>query len=88
MKVRIEAECTPEEARAFLGLPDVTPINEKLVGEITRRMEANSAALKPEELMRTWMVWGGQAQEQFRSLMQTVLASATSGGPSPTDKAE
>ena len=89
MKVRIEAECTPEEARAFLGLPDVTPINDKLVGEITRRMETNSAALKPEELMRSWMMWGGQAQEQFRSLMTTVLAStATSGGRASDDKAE
>ena len=89
MKVRIEAECTPEEARAFLGLPDVTPINDKLVGEVTRRMEANSAALKPEELMRNWMVWGGQAQDQFRTLMQTVLASAAPGArPAPDDKAE
>lgn len=87
MKVRIEAECTPEEARAFLGLPDVGPFNERLVDEMTRRMEANGAALKPEELMRNWMVWGGQAQEQFRALMQTVLASAATSRPSD-DKAE
>ena len=80
MKVRIEAECTPEEARAFLGLPDVGPFNERVVAEMTRRIEANSAALKPEELMRNWMVWGGQAQEQFRTLMQTVLASSATGG--------
>lgn len=76
MKVRIEAECTPEEARAFLGLPDVAPFNARVVDEMTRRLEANSATLKPEELMRNWMSWGGAATEQFRGLMQTVLASA------------
>ena len=29
MKVNVEVECTPAEARAFLGLPDVTPLNER-----------------------------------------------------------
>lgn len=77
MKVRIEAECTPAEARAFLGLPDLAPLNEHLVAEMMRRLEANGAALKPEELMRNWSVWGGQAQDQFRGLMQTVLSAAT-----------
>lgn len=76
MKVRIEAECTPEEARAFLGLPDVAPLNARMVEEMTRRMEANSAALQPEELIRSWMTLGGVATEQFRGLMKTVLRSA------------
>ena len=76
MKVRIEAECTPEEARTFLGLPDVGPFNARVVDEMTRRMEANSAALQPEELMRSWMSFGGAATEQFRGLIQTVLRSA------------
>ena len=31
MKVTIEVDCTPVEARTFLGLPDVTPLNEHLV---------------------------------------------------------
>jgi hypothetical protein len=76
MKIKIEAECTPEEARAFLGLPDVRPLNEHIVAEMTRRVDANSAALKPEELMRNWMSWGGQAQDQFRSVIQSVLTTA------------
>ena len=82
MKVRIEAECTPEEARAFLGLPDVTPLNTKLVDEMVRRMESNAALLQPDELMRSWDLWGGQAQEQFRSLMQTAVRSAGTAKPS------
>ena len=30
MKVNVEIDCTPEEARAFFGLPDVAPLQEKL----------------------------------------------------------
>ena len=87
MKVRIEAECTPEEARAFLGLPDVAPLNARMVDEMARRMEANSTALKPEELLRNWTSLGGAATEQFRGLMQTVLRAASSPPPS-NDKGE
>ncbi len=52
MKVNVEVECTPAEARAFLGLPDVTPLNDAMVAEMQKRMEANVAAMQPEELMR------------------------------------
>ncbi|MFW5833660.1 MAG: DUF6489 family protein, partial [Pseudomonadota bacterium] len=38
MKVRIEVDCTPEEARAFLGLPEVRPLQERLLTEMETRM--------------------------------------------------
>jgi hypothetical protein len=75
MKVTIEVECTPLEARSFFGLPDVTILNDHLVQEMKSRMDANINMLQPEELMRSWMTFGGQAQEQF---MRMMLA-ATSG---------
>lgn len=48
----IEIDCTPIEARSFLGLPDVSPLNEKLVEEMQARMSANMNMLSPEELMK------------------------------------
>ncbi len=82
MKVTVEVDCTPEEARAFLGLPDVAPLNEPLVREMTSRAEANMNLLKPDELMKSWMAWGGQAQEQFRRMMTaaTTGAAGATGG--------
>ena len=76
MKVTVEVDCTPIEARSFLGLPDVTALNDALVGEMQARMKANMAALQPEELMKNWMAFGGQAQEQFRNLMAAATRSA------------
>jgi hypothetical protein len=81
MKVTVEIECTPVEARAFFGLPDVSGLNDHMVGEMKKRMDANMAALAPDELMKNWMAFGVGAQEQFRKLM-TAAASSAMGGKS------
>ena len=73
MKVNVEVECTPAEARAVLGLPDVAPLNDHLVAEMKRRMDENMAAMQPEELMKTWTSFGMQAQDQFRKLMEAAV---------------
>jgi hypothetical protein len=76
MKVNVEIDCTPAEARAFFGLPDVTGLNDHMIAEMKKRLDANLAMAAPEELMKNWMAFGGQATEQFMKLM-----SAASGGP-------
>ncbi len=74
MKVNIEIECEPAEARAFLGLPNVEPLNDHLVAEMQKRMDANMSAMQPEELLKTWTSFGLQAQAQFRRLMESAVA--------------
>ena len=81
MKAKLEVDCTPTEARAFLGLPDVSALNDHMVKEMKRRMDANMAAAAPEELMRNWMAFGGQASEQFMKLMTAATASTRPGAP-------
>ena len=83
MNMKIEVDCTPEEARAFLGLPDVRPLNAHVVEEIKKRMESNMAMLAPEELMKSWIAFGGQATDQFRKMM-TAGAAAGMGGSAKT----
>ena len=82
MKMTIEIDCTPIEARAFLGLPDVSALNDHLVAEMKARMDANMAMIQPEELMKNWMAFGGQATEQFQRLM-TAAATGAMGGVKP-----
>jgi hypothetical protein len=81
MKAKLEVDCTPAEARAFLGLPDVTAINDHMVKEMKTRMDANLATAAPEELMRNWMAFGGQASEQFMKLMTAAASSARPDAP-------
>jgi hypothetical protein len=81
MKFKIEVDCTPEEARHFLGLPDVAALNDHLVAEMKTRMDANLAMMQPEELIKSWAAFGGQAQEQFRKLMTSAAEAALSARP-------
>lgn len=80
MKVNINIDCSPQEARAFFGLPDVTPLNEQLVEEMSRRLSSNMEAMEPEALMRSWMSFGGEWQKQFMDLMGKAAAGGRSGG--------
>ena len=72
MKMTIEVDCTPEEARRFMGLPDVSALNDHLVSEMSKRVDANINLLNPEEFMKNWMSFGTGAQEQFRKFMESA----------------
>jgi hypothetical protein len=85
MKFTVNVECSPEEARRFMGLPDVTPINEKLVEEMGKRMEANLKLMSGENLMSSWMSVGTQAQDAFVKLM-TSGVSAAAAAAAPREK--
>ena len=76
MKMTIEVDCTPEEARRFMGLPDVTALNEQLVEEMKQRVTANMAMISPDEMVKNWMSFGAGAQEQFRKLMEVGMGAA------------
>lgn len=67
MKVNIEIDMSPEEARRFMGLPDVTPLNDKFVEEMSKRMK--TAMDDPETVVKTWMSMGSQGVEQFQRFL-------------------
>lgn len=76
MKVTIEVDCTPQEARAFLGQPDVEGFNTWLVEQMQARFSQNMDLLKPEEMMKGWLALGGQAQEAMRKFMENAAGVA------------
>lgn len=65
MKITVDVDCTPEEARAFLGLPDVKPMQEALMREMQDRLSANLTAMQPDELLRTWLPANFKGYEQM-----------------------
>ncbi len=78
MKIHVDIDCTPEEARTFLGLPDVEPMQEALMAEIQKRMMANLEAMEPEHLLKTWMPAGLQGWEQLQKAFWTQMSAAAS----------
>ncbi|NNG05695.1 MAG: hypothetical protein HKM95_16555 [Inquilinus sp.] len=82
MKIRIDIDCTPDEARGFFGLPDVKPLQKKMLDELEQRMTANLKAMDPEALMKTWLPMGLQGFEE----MQKTFWGQMGGTPSGDDK--
>ena len=76
MKIRIDIDCTPEEARTFLGLPDVAPMQEILMDEVQRRTMENLKAMDPDQLLKTWLPAGIQGWEQIQKAFWSQLSGA------------
>jgi hypothetical protein len=70
MKVNVEINCTPEEARSFFGLPDLKPMQDRIMGEIEDQMRKNLGAMSPDSLLKTWLPASMQGVEQMQQLQQ------------------
>ncbi|MCA8907202.1 MAG: hypothetical protein KDA49_09165 [Rhodospirillaceae bacterium] len=80
MQITINVDCTPEEARVFLGLPDVQPLQRAVMAELEQRMRANLSAIDPETLMKTWLPLGLQNVEQVQRFFWTHLMGGGRSG--------
>lgn len=69
MKINVEVDCTPEEARAFLGLPDLRPMQDRLLAEMQERMSTSLRALDPQEIARLWLT---PNLKGFETLMEAM----------------
>ncbi|MBS0523052.1 MAG: hypothetical protein JSS04_05380 [Proteobacteria bacterium] len=82
MKVNVEVTCTPEEARTFFGLPDLKPMQERVMAEIEERLRSSLNAMNPEAVFKTWLPASMQGVEQMQQLQQafwTQLANIAQG---------
>lgn len=77
MKVHVEIDMTPEEARRVMGLPDVAKLQEEMLKEMQKRMKAALDTSDPEAMMRAWMPLGGQGFEQFQRFLWDSAKRAT-----------
>jgi Family of unknown function (DUF6489) len=70
MKVNVEVNCTPEEARAFFGLPDLGPMQQRVMGEIEERLRNSLNAMNPETIFKTWLPASMQGVDQMQQMQQ------------------
>ena len=82
MKMRVELDCTPEEAREFLGLPDLRPLQAAVMAQVEKQMlDAASAFSSPDALLRTWLSLLPQGPEQMLDLFGRFFGSRPGSGP-------
>ena len=83
MKVNVEIDCTPLEARQFFGLPDVAPMQTAVMDKLQHQMLANIEKVSPEALMQSWFTFDPKIAERFGDMFATM---AGLGGPRAGEK--
>ena len=82
MKMNVEIDCTPEEARTLLGLPDVTKANEAYVASVTKLMKGAGGIDQLQEIGKQIAPMGQMGLQMFQQLIETGAKAAFSGGKS------
>jgi hypothetical protein len=82
MKVNIEIDCTPLEARQFFGLPDVAPMQTAVMDKLQQQMMTNLDKISPEALVQNWFNF----DPKFAERMQDMFVSMTGLGALTGDK--
>ena len=87
MKITIEVDCTPEEARSFMGLPDVSAANNVYVDNITKAMQGVSNPAQMAEYAQALAPMGQVGLKLFQSFVESGMKAAQggSGGAKSSD---
>jgi Family of unknown function (DUF6489) len=78
MKIKLDIDCTAEEARRFLGLPELQPLQEAVLNELQQQMIANIRAMDAKTMIETWLPPTLKGFEQLQQMFAAHLAGAGS----------
>ena len=76
MKVTMEVDCTPSEARRFLGLPDLEPIQQAVMKRLEEQILEQAAQLSPEGLLKSWLSAGTLTAGTMHDLVSGAMKQA------------
>jgi hypothetical protein len=76
MKIKLDVDCTADEARQFLGLPDVQPLQQALLQQVQEQMTANIKAMDAKTMVETWLPATLKGFEQLQQMFTAKMAGA------------
>lgn len=76
MKISFDIDCTPEEARAFFGLPDLQPLHDVYLDRMKTAMTEGINAADWQRMMQNWAPGIAGGFEQWQKLMMAGLGAA------------
>ncbi len=82
MKVTIDIDCTPQEARSFLGLPDIKPLQDAFMANMQEKMSSGLSGEDMEKMFDLWMAPGLKQAGQSMEALQNLFWNAAK----PSDK--
>jgi hypothetical protein len=88
MKFHIDIDCTPDEARRFLGLPDLAPLQQHVLEAMERRLVEAIEGTDTATLLERWMPVGLQGIEQWQAVWSQLAAAATGAPRKPKSRSD
>lgn len=79
MKVQVEIDCTPEEARAFMGLPDVSKVNDAYMDSMTQAMQGISNPDQLQDFAKHLAPMGQIGMKLFQNFVEGAGAAGMAG---------
>jgi hypothetical protein len=76
MKVTVDVDCTPEEARRFLGLPDLTPVHAAYVDKMTKVVSEGVTPEAFSDLARSWGPMSEAGMNMWRQMFEQMSGGA------------
>ncbi|MDA5192386.1 DUF6489 family protein [Govanella unica] len=68
MKITMTVDCTPEEARAFFGFPNLEKIQAAVLEDMQKRVSAGIPAAEMQELFKLWMPASSKGWQDLQSM--------------------
>ncbi len=87
MKIHVEIDCTPEEARQFLGLPDVSQANQFYVDAIAKGMKGAANVDQLQDLAKGLAPMGQMGIKLFQQFMEGSSGFGAGSAKKPKDEA-
>ena len=76
MNISVNIDCTPEEARRLMGLPDMAPVHDLYMGKIREAMTEGLTPDAIEKLIRAWAPMGDVGMNAWRQLIEQLGGTA------------
>ncbi len=86
MKVTVELDCTPEEARRMMGLPDVAKLNETYVKELSKFLQGASSVEQLQNFTKIIAPMGEAGIKMFSSFIGGAMGGGGSKSSSTKKK--
>jgi uncharacterized ParB-like nuclease family protein len=74
MKVTVDVDCTPEEARRFMGLPDMSSVHEVYLDKLRRTVDEGVTPDMVEAMMKNWGPMGEAGMSMWRQMLENMGA--------------
>lgn len=77
MNISMNIDCTPEEARRLMGLPDMAPIHDLYLCKMKETMTQGLTPETLDQMIRTWAPMGEVGMNAWRQLIEQLTGAAT-----------